>query len=39
MFGDFDIIVFSGLFPLAHVFFLLKRALLFPVIIIFCEVP
>ena len=37
MFGDFDIIVFSGLFPLEHVFFLLKRALLFPVIIIFVK--
>ena len=37
MFGDFDIIVFSGLFPLAHVFFLLKRVLLFPVIIIFVK--
>ena len=37
MFGDFDIIVFSGLFPLAHVLFLLNSALLFPVIITFVK--
>ena len=27
MYGDFDITVFSALFPVAHVFFLLNSAL------------
>ena len=37
MFGDFDIIVFRDYFHLHMSFFLLKRALLFPVIIIFVK--
>ena len=39
MFGDFDLIVFSGLFPLAHIFFFTKTCAIVSCNYHFCEVP